>query len=923
MQSQASGFFASQSTSMSRASSIRSAGGQPPLSANSLGVVPGQQQQQQQQGNVRPAILPDRTVTETTIEDAYVSFILACNPAVSPATDTTALREAFRTPPRSDGKNFSIFTLYQLICQLEEREIKTWAELALKLGVDPPDQDKGQSSQKIQQYAVRLKRWMHSMHANAFFDYLMDRPHPYWTDIPTSPYSVSEHLRDGVAAKDDMALRALIPEIKPRRGRRRPDDDSDQDTLSNHSSSHRPRLDDYVDDLSAPGSGTSLASRWSTQSDSRYDFGVPLSHAQETGPHYVSPPEMSGFGPNYVQAPTPVAGWSASLDGMGTSLSEYPQSGIMPSARTNYWADEPKPAAAGSSAGQSSRRPGRRYGAKVVSSAWRSSGTGGSGKTRGRPPINRNGHHHNPNAQEPFSHQTSVVNLDRTAAAFPIVTSSYASHMEPTTAAPLPTMQLTEMNVPTTSSLSSPIPLLTLSDSMSSSSTTAPSRSNYPNHLPFQVPSKQGTDICVTSPSSQRVADPISSFGMHPPFSPPSTRAISEKSLSLTSYGTGTLDLPLNMNFAPDATAHHSETPSLGATHPPVAATNVGSATTEASSVTPEIATNSRVNKHEEGRQLPQMTPKAPPMYSVHFGTGETTDRTNIAEIEAYFMTEVFAAAWYDENDQRIEPCSVEEASALVDSIVEGLTKGAACKEAFLINLAALAGSRLLMANTGARIKRLEQTTEYTKYDFAWELRFGDVCGQFNITEAVEHARWKKMTADVKASVARAVGLKTEAEERPQQPYPPTRSTGSDGSHPTSLEGGRMHFPTQSNNLDDASRYEDMVTGTVPAVNPDIQSYCRTADFMTSGIGYGMPMSAPLPTAGAALGSAGGSLPATASPTNTNTQDEILALAALWEKKYRNLLHLLYKRDRQLDRTRCAVLQGLQGAYEYDDIGDI
>ncbi|OIW24105.1 hypothetical protein CONLIGDRAFT_686309 [Coniochaeta ligniaria NRRL 30616] len=58
----------------------------------------------------------------------------------------------------------------ELARQLETKEVKTWAELALKLGVDPPDQDRGQSSQKIQQYAVHLKRWMHSMHLDAFFD---------------------------------------------------------------------------------------------------------------------------------------------------------------------------------------------------------------------------------------------------------------------------------------------------------------------------------------------------------------------------------------------------------------------------------------------------------------------------------------------------------------------------------------------------------------------------------------------------------------------------------------------------------------------------------------------------------------------------------------------------------------------------------
>lgn len=96
-------------------------------------------------------------VTKDTIEDAYISFILHCNPAVPLDVDTTSLREAFRLPPKSEGKSFSTFRLFELIAKLNIKEIKTWAELALRLGVEPPDHDKGQSSQKIQQYAVRLK----------------------------------------------------------------------------------------------------------------------------------------------------------------------------------------------------------------------------------------------------------------------------------------------------------------------------------------------------------------------------------------------------------------------------------------------------------------------------------------------------------------------------------------------------------------------------------------------------------------------------------------------------------------------------------------------------------------------------------------------------------------------------------------------
>jgi len=110
---------------------------------------------------IRRRILPDRAVTVDSIEDAYVHFILYCNPGVPLDVSTSTLREAFQTPPKSGGKSFNTFHLYQLIERLETKELKTWAELALKLGVAPPDQEKGESAQKIQQYAVRLKVLTH------------------------------------------------------------------------------------------------------------------------------------------------------------------------------------------------------------------------------------------------------------------------------------------------------------------------------------------------------------------------------------------------------------------------------------------------------------------------------------------------------------------------------------------------------------------------------------------------------------------------------------------------------------------------------------------------------------------------------------------------------------------------------------------
>jgi hypothetical protein len=102
-------------------------------------------------------VLPSCDVSDDTFDDAYVAFIFYCNPAIPLDTDTLELRRAFRSPPKSDGKNFNTFTLFELIRKLEMKEIKTWAQLAIDLGVEPPAVDKGQSAQKVQQYAVRLK----------------------------------------------------------------------------------------------------------------------------------------------------------------------------------------------------------------------------------------------------------------------------------------------------------------------------------------------------------------------------------------------------------------------------------------------------------------------------------------------------------------------------------------------------------------------------------------------------------------------------------------------------------------------------------------------------------------------------------------------------------------------------------------------
>ncbi|EPS43004.1 hypothetical protein H072_3000 [Dactylellina haptotyla CBS 200.50] len=161
---------------------------------------------------------PTRDVTDENIDECYVNFILCCNPAVPDSCDTAELRRSFRTPPKSDGVMFSVFKLYQLIKRFEEGDIKTWIQLVTELGVE---RKQDQSAQKVQQYAVRLKRWMHAMHIDAFFEYCLNRLHVYYTDIPPTLPSLDDELRDGVPLEEDLALRALMLEYRPKRGRRK------------------------------------------------------------------------------------------------------------------------------------------------------------------------------------------------------------------------------------------------------------------------------------------------------------------------------------------------------------------------------------------------------------------------------------------------------------------------------------------------------------------------------------------------------------------------------------------------------------------------------------------------------------------------------------------------------------------------------
>ncbi|EAU35314.1 conserved hypothetical protein [Aspergillus terreus NIH2624] len=318
--------------------------------------------------------LPSRDITDDTIDDAYVMFIFYCNPNVPLSADTSELRKTFRCPPRSDGKSFSIFTLWELIRKLDSKELKTWHALAIELGVEPPVIEQKQSTQKVQQYAVRLKRWLRAMHVDAFFEYCLGHPHPYYTHLPPSNV-VAMDSRDGVPLEEDLALRALMPQWKPKRGRKR----AEEREIVGERSVKRPQLDTSVGVLRGGSFPTSAA----TFPQSAIPFSA-FPEDMETNDPWIAPqPSFSADGSGTHQGHDPR--WRPIE--RAPSPAAYPHSAIIPRGQhpSEVFLPPTEPRSAVTPSSGEKTRPKRRHG-PAVSSAWPSTNTSSSGKARGRPP---------------------------------------------------------------------------------------------------------------------------------------------------------------------------------------------------------------------------------------------------------------------------------------------------------------------------------------------------------------------------------------------------------------------------------------------------------------------------------------------------------------------------------------------------------
>lgn len=225
-----------------------------------------------------------------------------------------------------------------------------------------------------------MQRWLHAFHVDAFFHYCLHIPNAYYTERPPADQQAGETMRDGVPPEEDLALRALLPEFRPKRGRRRADDIDEESNPSKRAQHNRSTSAEFFHAFDEQYSAhPSSAAPWSAQqSDAWSAARMAIAPNTPTAGKTPSTAQLS------AHDATQQLRWKIN-DQEGTPITPYPHSAVTP--RHNYSAspsfEEPKSA---NPAGLKSR-PRKRHG-PAVSSAWSNASTS-SGKLRGRPPKDR------------------------------------------------------------------------------------------------------------------------------------------------------------------------------------------------------------------------------------------------------------------------------------------------------------------------------------------------------------------------------------------------------------------------------------------------------------------------------------------------------------------------------------------------------
>ena len=197
-------------------------------------------------------------------------------------------------------------------------------------------------------------------------------------------------MRDGVPTEEDLAIRALLPEWRPKRGRRKADD---TDMEASDSANKRPQhqrassadfFRDFDNQFAQPTPPQSSAP-WSAQPQAQQQD---LWAAAQVA---IAPKTPStGRTPSTSQLSANSAGhllqWRKNDE--PTPASPYPNSALTARASFPMTPSTEDPRSAGPLSGKSPLRSRKRHG-PAVSSAWQGSSHTPNGKLRGRPPSNR------------------------------------------------------------------------------------------------------------------------------------------------------------------------------------------------------------------------------------------------------------------------------------------------------------------------------------------------------------------------------------------------------------------------------------------------------------------------------------------------------------------------------------------------------
>ena len=112
--------------------------------------------------------------------------------------------------------------------------------------------------------------------------------------------------------------------------------------------------------------------------------------------------------------------------------------------------------------------------------------------------------------------------------------------------------------------------------------------------------------------------------------------------------------------------------------------------------------------------------------------------------VERTIVSDLLTADWADASGHKIAACGLDEATALATKITEDLASQGPTTDAFLRNLAALAGGSLLRGGRPATVRRVDEGPTHSRYDCRWPLLYGTLRGELAFFGTVAHDQWKK-----------------------------------------------------------------------------------------------------------------------------------------------------------------------------------